>query len=411
MAPDGERSLDDAGRRALWAVFVATFFVRFSFGTTIAVFVSYITGHGTGLSPSEIGVAGMVSAMAPLGEFSTVLLSGAAADRWGRFPVLFGGMAGGVVLFLVVASTRSPLALGTANFLFGIASGAILAASLAVVGDRAGSDERGLEMGRFDAVNLFGWVGGYAFGLGLAGLLPNRDLGSVFVVGAVALAVGLFVAARLIRSTPVAPIRTSFSLRTVLGSAFRTTVLVVTLPWLVIYCLIGTALAFLRPAASGVGIGTGYLALAIGAGGALLVLTQPFFGRLADRTGRTRMMTVGAAGFILVLLFASLLIAVGPAGPLLVALGLSVIPALAYGPAALAALADLTRELSRATTMAVYSLTISLGMFVGLFASTALIARYGDPGLYPFFGAIAVVLAALTAVRWREARRATIPVR
>lgn len=411
MAADGTLGADDARRRPLLAVFVATFFVRFSFGTTIAVFVSYITGHGSGLSPSEIGVAGAVSAMAPLGEFSTVLLSGAAADRWGRYPVLFGGMAGAAVLFVAVAATRAPLALGTANFLFGIASGAILAASLAVVGDRAGADERGFEMGRFDAVNLFGWVGGYAFGLGLEGMIPNRDLGVVFLAGAAALTIGLFVAVRLVRSTPLPPVRSTFSLRAVLRSAFRTTVLVVTLPWLVIYCLIGTALAFLRPAASSVGIGTEYLAVAIGAGGALLVLTQPYFGRLADRTGRTRMMTVGASGFILLLLFASLVIAYGSRWPLLVGLGICVVPALSYGPAALAALADLTKELSRATTMAVYSLTISIGMFVGLFASTALIARFGNPGLYPFFGAIAVVLAVLTAVRWREVRRATIPVR
>jgi MFS family permease len=411
VASDGGPPSPDLRRRPLLAVFVATFFVRFSFGTTIAVFVSYITGHGSGLSPSEIGVAGMVSAMAPLGEFSTVLLSGAAADRWGRYPVLFGGMASAAVLFVVVAATRSPVALGTANFLFGIASGAILAASLAVVGDRAGEEERGFEMGRFDAVNLFGWVGGYAFGLGVEGAIPNRDLGLVFLIGSAALTVGLLVAARLVRSSPTAPVRKEFSLGTVLRSAFRTTVLVVTLPWLVIYCLIGTMLAFLRPAANGVGIGTEYLAVAIGAGGALLVLTQPYFGKLADRTGRTRMMTIGATGFVLLLLFASLIIAYGPWWPLLAGIGISVVPALSYGPAALAALADLTRELSRATTMAVYSLTISVGMFVGLFASTSLIAHFGNAGLYPFFGAIALVLIALTAVRWREARRATIPVR
>ena len=59
-----------------------------------------------------------------------------------------------------------------------MASGAILAASLAVVGDRAGSDERGFEMGRFDAMNLFGWIAGYAFGLGVEARLPRRELGA-----------------------------------------------------------------------------------------------------------------------------------------------------------------------------------------------------------------------------------------
>lgn len=397
--------------RPLAAVFVATFFVRFSFGITIAVFANYITGHSSGFTPQEFGTAGLVSSMAPIGEFSTVLLSGAAADRWGRYPVLFGGMAGAAVMFAVVAATRSALVLGAANFLFGIASGAILAASLAVVADRSGADERGLEMGRFDAVNLSGWIGGYAFGFGALGTIANSRLSLVFLVGATALIAGIVGASALLRGAPRrTPVR-SFSLRHVLRSAFRGTVLVVTLPWLVIYCLIGTALVYFAPAATGIGIPPLYLAAAIGGGGALLVLTQPFYGRRADRIGRTRMMTVGATGFILLLGFASLIIAYGAAWPLLVALGASAALALAYGPAALAALADLAVELSRATTMAIYSLTISLGMFVGLAASSQLLARFGDRGLYPFFGAIALVLGVLTAVRWAEARRATIPVR
>jgi len=410
---DADRPSAPAGHpRPLAAVFAATFFVRFSFGITIAVFVDYITGHSTGgFSGGDFGVAGLVSAMAPIGEFSTVLLSGAAADRWGRYPVLFAGMGGASVLFTVVAATRSVLVLGAANFLFGIASGAILAASLAVVADRSGADERGLEMGRFDAVNLSGWVGGFAFGFGALGALPNARLGVVFLIGAAILATGIGAAVALLRGTPHRPSRPSFSLGEVLRSAFRPNVLVVTLPWLVIYCLIGTALAYLAPASSSVGIPSLDIALAIGGGGSLLVLTQPYYGRWADRAGRTRMMTVGASGFVLLLLFASLAIAFGASTPILAGLGASAVMALAYGPAALAALADLTGELSRATTMSIYSLTISLGMFVGLAASSQLLARFGPHGLYPFFGAIALVLGGLTAARWREARRATIPVR
>ncbi|HTW56209.1 MAG TPA: MFS transporter [Thermoplasmata archaeon] len=401
----------EADRRSLRAVYVATFFVRFSFGTTLAVFVSYITGHSSGFSSSEFGTAGIVSALAPIGEFSTVLASGAAADRWGRYPVLFGAMAAAAGLFALVATSRDPLVLGAANFLFGIASGGILAASLAVVADRAEADERGHEMGRFDAVNLFGWVAGFAFGLGALGTLPNRSLGLVFAIGASALLAGLAAALLLVRGSPSFRPRTPPPLRTVFASAFRRTVLVVTLPWLAIYCLLGTVLAFLGPAASGVGISDVYIALAIGGGGSLLVVTQPYFGRLADRTGRTRMMTVGATGFVLLLVFASLAIAYGPVWPVLVGIGACVLPALSYGPAALAALADLARELSRATTMAVYSLTISLGMFVGILASTQLVAHFGNVGLYPYFGAIAAVIAGLTAIRWAEARRLKIPVR
>ncbi len=400
-----------ARRSELLAVLTATFFVRFAFGITVAVFASYLAGRSTGLSGSDVGTAGFVSALAPIGEFSTVLLAGAAADRWGRFPVLFGGMGSAAVLFVVISASRAIPVLGAANLAFGVASGAILASSLAVIADRAPTDLRGYEMGRFDAMNLFGWIGGFAFGLGLEQLVPNAELEVVFLAGAAAIAAGLLAARRLLRGR-VAPVaRSTFPFARIVRQAVRPTVLVVTLPWLAIYALLGTALVFLGPAASGVGIPPGELAVAIGLGGSALVVTQPYFGRLADRAGRTSMMTVGAGGFVLVLLCASLLIRFGVSPLILAGIGLGVLLALSYGPAALAALADLALAQGRATTMAIYSLTISLGMFVGLLASTALYGRYGPPGLYPYFGAIAAVLVALTVARWVEARRARIPVR
>jgi MFS family permease len=397
----------DIHRRSLGAVFQATFFVRFAFGITLSVFASYITGHWTGLSGNDTAVVGLVSAMAPVGEFSTVLASGVAADRYGRLPVLFGGMAGASVLFVLVATTRSTVALGAMNFVFGISSGAILASSLAVVADRSGADERGFEMGRFDAMNLFGWLAGFAFGIGIGGALPESALPLVFVLGAGALAAGLAVAVLLLRGVPRVFAGKGYPVGEVFRHAFRRNVLLVTLPWLVIYMLIGYVLVFLGPAAKGSGISTTYLALAIAGGGAVLVLSQPRFGRLADLYGRMRMMTVGATGFVGLLFCAVLLLQYGAQPILLAVTGGCVLAALAYAPAALAALADLAFALSRATTMAIYSLTISLGMILGLVVSTQLIDRFGTPGLDLFFGGIAVALAGLTAARYVEFRHET----
>ena len=390
--------------RPLLAVFSATFFVRFAFGITVAVFASYITGHSSGLVPSDVGAVGVVSAMAPLGEFSTVLFSGAAADRFGTFRVLFAGILLAAVLFTAVATTRSPYLLGALNFVFGVASGAILAASLAIVAGRSGQDERGFEMGRFDAMNLLGWIGGFAFGFGLLDVVANPSLGYIFLVGAAVLVAGFLYAAALVRRISVPQGARGYVFREVARHAFRRSVLLVTLPWLVIYILIGTALVYLGPSAGGLGISREYLAVAIAAGGSVLVITQPFFGRLADRQGRMRMMTVGAAGFVAVMMFASLVVAYGARIPFLVGIGGSVLAALAYGPAALAALADLTSEVGRATTMAIYSLTISLGMVVGLAGSTGLYSALGAVGLYLYFGAISAALVVLTVARYRDVR-------
>jgi MFS family permease len=414
--PDPSTSVGGGGGRPLLAVFSATFFVRFAFGITVAVLASYISGQSSVFGQQEVGVVGVIAALAPVGEFSTVLLSGAAADRYGRFPVLFGGIGSAAAIFVFVALTRDPWALAGANLVFGVSSGAILASSLAIVADHSAVTERGFEMGRFDAMNLSGWIAGFAFGLGVKGAVPNASLGLAFLLGSAILAGGLGFAALLLRGQPVYRGSPVYSFSEVARHIFRRSVLLVTLPWLVIYMLIGTALVFLGSAASGVGIPSTELAAIIGGGGLVLVLTQPTFGRLADRLGRMRMMTVGAAGFVLVMVFASLIVAYGPAGPLLAGLGVSVLAALAYGPAALAALADLSHEMSRATTMAIYSLTISLGMLVGLLAFTQLFSRLGNLGLYIFFGSVAVTLVGLTAARLSDVRgsgpdRPTIPAR
>ena len=407
-----EATLDPGGHlhhRSLLAVFGATFFVRFAFGITLAVFASYILGRLSNLSGNDQGTVGLVAAMAPVGEFTTVLLSGLAADRVGRFPVLFTGMLGSALLFGLVAVTRSVVALGTLNFFFGIASGAILASSLAVIADRSTEDERGLEMGRFDAMNLAGWLGGFAFGIAILGLLQDGRLsiGSlpwVFVLGAATLLAGMLLAAYLVRGIPRARPAAGFSVGHVLRNAFRRGVLLVTVPWLVIYMLIGYVLVFVGSASASVGFSDLYLAAGIAGGGVFLVVSQPRFGRLADRYGRTRLMNVGVVGFVGVMVSASLLIAFGPLPELLVALALSAAAALAYGPAALAALADLASELSRGTSMAIYSLTISLGMVLGLVVGTQLVERLGNPGYYLFFGGVGGALVVLSLFRYQEVR-------
>ncbi|MGD0588565.1 MAG: MFS transporter [Thermoplasmata archaeon] len=399
----------DVHRRSLLAVFGATFFVRFAFGITLAVFASYILGRLSNLSGNDEGTVGLVAAMAPIGEFTTVLLSGIATDRVGRFPVLFTGMLGSAVLFGLVALTRSVYALGALNFVFGIASGAILASSLAVIADRSTADERGLEMGRFDAMNLAGWLGGFAFGIAILGLLQDHLISLaflpwVFVLGAATLLAGFLVAWNLVRTVPRTIPVEGFPVGQVLRNAFRRGVLLVTLPWLVVYMLIGYVLVFVGSASAGIGFSDLYLAAGIAGGGFLLVVSQPRFGRLADRYGRTRLMNIGVAGFVGVMVFASLLIALGPLPELLVALAICVVAALAYGPAALAALADLAFALSRGTTMAIYSLTISLGMVLGLVVGTQLVERFGNDGYYLFFGGVAFALVVLSVFRYREVR-------
>ena len=395
------------------AVLGATFFVRFAFGITTAVFASYLAGYDTGLQPTEIGVIGLVTAMASVAEFSTVVFSGLAADHWGRWPVLGIGMVLAAATTLGFTVTRSPIALGALNFGFGVASGAILAASLAVVADDAPRHRRGHEMGRFDAVNLAGWIVGFAVGFAALGLLPNPQLLWVFPVGTGLLAVAIVFAALRLHTAPwrarsgTSPgpwkdVEVFLASSGVSAARIRRQIAVVIAPWLVIYMLIGTVLVFLASSAGSVGISPLYLAGGIAAGGLALTVTQPAFGTLADRFGTTRLMVVGTAGFVAVLAGAGWITTYGLSVLGIAVTAVGAILALGYGPAALAALAELTRATSRATTMAVYSLSISLGMTIGLFASTQLYSALGVHGLDAFFALLAAALIALVVVRGLE---------
>jgi MFS family permease len=393
----------------LRAVFGATFFVRFAFGLTVSVFAAYLAGHSTGLVGSQVGLVGLVTAASPIGELSTVLLSGMHADRYGRGPVLLAGTAAALILFLTLSFTRSAPLLGLGNLLFGVASGAILAASLAAVGDASQRAERGYEMGRFDAVNLLGWVLGFAVGFALLGTLPNSALPWVFRLGAILLGGGFLLAWLELRGVKESPRLSSVGLSLLREALLRREVLLVTLPWFTIYLLLGAGFVYLGSAASGVGVPPTELAALIGGGGLLLLLTQPSYGRLADKYGRLRLMVVGTLGFIGVLASVGLIAQYGARPELLATTGVSAIAALAYGPAALAQLTDLSHRITRGTTMALYSLVVSAGMIVGLAGSALLFSSLGVRGIELFLGAVGVTLAALTSAWVIDSRRVPAP--
>lgn len=402
VGPDVQRGAGDLLR----AVFGATFFVRFAFGLTVSVFAAFIVGHSSSLSLEEVGLVGLVTAAAPIGEFSTVLLSGLHADRYGRGPVLLAGMAGSLLLFVSISFTRSPPLLGVANLLFGVSSGAILAASLAAIGDASAAGTRGWEMGRFDAVNLLGWVLGFAVGFAFLGVLVNSLLPWVFRIGAVFLAAGFIFAALEMRRVREATRHPTFSLAEIRDALLRRDVLLVTLPWLAIYLLLGAGFVYLGSAATTVGIPPVELGALIGGGGLLLLLTQPAFGRLADRYGQLRFMVLGTIGFLSLIACVGFIATHGVSPVLLGLTGICALAALAYGPAALAALTDLSHRINRATTMALYSLVVSVGMVLGLAGSSSLASAYGTPGVLAFLAIIGVALGGLTLARVIELQRA-----
>ncbi len=396
------------GADLLPVVFAATLLIRFGFGITLSVYAFYL---GT-----SVELVGLAAALAPALELSTVLFSGLAADRYGRLPVLRFGLGLGAVVLLLMSLTRSLPLQGALSGTFGLASGAILASSLAYTGDVTTFVGRGREMGWFDAVNLAGWISGFAAGYMLTAVLPDPELNRAFWVGALAVlvALGLLLARSRHLHEPLA--RRFFDMERI-RAAFRVDVWVIILPWAAIYMIVGALFTFLGTAARGLTIPVWELGIAILAGGSLLFLTQPFYGRLTDRWGREPVMRLGIGGFLGVLLFAGAVVALGSSYPIVrdacyVGVGVSALAALAFGPSSLAALADLSLRITRATTMALYSLMISAGMTIGILLSSALFSALGNPGVIVFFVLVGIFLLLVTA--WRRARgglpiRANLP--
>jgi MFS family permease len=77
----------------------------------------------------------------------------------------------------------------------------------------------------------------------------------------------------------------------------------------------------------------------------------------------------------------------------------------AFGPSALASLADVSHKKKRGMTMGLYSFVISAAMTVGPILSGAVIDRWGGSGVLAFMTSIAMLMLALVLVQWYDRRR------
>ncbi len=390
-----------AERTLLPAVFLSTFFIRLGFGLTLGIYTFYLG--------STVETAGLTAAASPTIEAATVLFAGIAADRFGRLPVLRLALLLGGALLLVMSLTRDVLFLTLLSGAFGLTSASILAASLAVTGDVSARSERGLEMGRFDSFNLAGWIYGYALGLILVSVLNGtkhpETLAIGFDVGAAAVFAALATLIVLSRGQQETHVVNAFDGAELKAALLGSDILLIVLPWLAIYMLIGTLFAFLGVAGNTLSIAPWKLGAGIAAAGTLLLFTQPFYGRLSDRRGRTRVMLVGVAGFLGVLLFGSLIAVLGIAGwhvAFLAGIGISAIPALAFGPSSLAALTDASHRSRRGTTMSFYAFALAAGMALGLVASSEFYTKWSNWGVVAFFALVAAMLVVFTWLRLRR---------
>jgi MFS family permease len=390
--------------RLLWPLYTSTFLIRFSFSLMIMVFPLY-------LKHMDRVLYGVVWSASPAAELVTVIFMGAIIDRYGRKPVLRCGLALGTAMMFCMAGTRDPLVVGILNSFHGVAAGMILASSLALLADYAPKDSRGAEMGTFDGANLSGWGAGFLMG----GLVNERfasDLYLGFLLAGVIGAAGLLYVYLSVKE----PRREAFTIKTldarhILSVFRRRSVILLTMPWLMMYIMIGGGLAF----AGLEGANQNIPAWMVGAGMAglctLLLSTQRFFGRLSDKHGRMPLMLTGVGGILgLVILGGGVYLMGWPKleevtgnllvwGPIMGLAGLFGFMAFAFAPAALASLGDVAKKRQHGVTMSVYSMVISAGMMIGTPASGAVLNAGGLPAMLAFFGVCVGLMLVFVIIR------------
>ena len=361
----------------------AIFLIRFSFGLALFTLPIYLPRRDF----SNLAV-GIVVASYPIAETICSPLFGILADRYGRRRWIYIGLAISTVTLFAFTLSRNIGFLITIHAIEGVAAAMIVVSSLAMVTDISTVSNRGREMGIYDSANL----GGYVVGIFMAGILNRTfSMSASFYFGSILAGLGAILSYKYLKEksgevahSTSSPIQTMRILLTNRRSAAIFPI------WLAVTIFIGMALTF-SPR-----LGPSLLMTSFLLAGAVLLLafTQPLFGRLSDKYGRNRLMTLGMLS-LLGFIVSAITVIREPARFLFIAPFLAVfgLGSFAFAPAALAWLGDLAPSEGRGTTMGVYSFVISLGTIIGPLLGGYLLDRFGFSSL--FYAALVILLAAL----------------
>lgn len=298
-----DRPVEEAALGAHWfgrmltSLYFSTFMIRASFAIMLISFPIYILGL------KSYFLFGLVLASSPLFELITVIGLGAYIDKHGRKNVLLVGLLMGSIALFGLLLTKEPVPLFIINAFHGIAAAAILVSSLALIADYAPRASRGKIMGAFDFVNLFGWIVGF----GVGGLLIDTfkdNIGMTFVVaGVMGLVAWIWATLNVVEPRKTEHLTSEISFKMIASVLKQRSVVLLIAPWFIIYLLVSTMLTFTSKAGTQeLGLTGKDLAVLLGGGGTIFLVTQVAYGWMSDKYGRTKIMIVGTVGIVGIML-------------------------------------------------------------------------------------------------------------
>jgi len=396
------------GFRTPWhlrALYISTFTLRTAFGgllLLIASYVPYETDYEALLNVAIIAVP------YPLAEMLTANYFGILSDRVGRKSVIvFGTTLAGIIVALYTLS-NNVWYLACMHGIHGIGAAATVAPAIAMIADHADKCDRGRQMGWFDYATFLGYILGAVVG----GFMIDYTGARVgFAIIALMLAASAIMLQVLVRKEPAkigSHVMAGFQ---ELKSIFRIREIRLMFPiWLIIATLLGLAITYLPRIMLSQDISGATIGIMFGAAGVALGLLQPFWGKVSDIVGRVPVMAYGVFsifGIAMMLVFFPHAAFTETDGEMefhllgLIPLAIMGLGAGAFVPAALAMMADSTKEECYGATMGLYSFALGFGAFIAEALGLGIIVASGDeraPGWILYFALALIALAVVMMV-------------
>jgi len=375
--------------RRFWTLFVVQLIVAVGFGAAMP-FVSIFLHNVLGVSMTYVGTIMLISAfVAAAGR----ILGGEIADRFGRRPLLIGGMTARVAVFAAMAyaiHVHAPPPVIGAVFVAVRFIGAVVQPGLSAMVADVVEPAR-----RVEAYALFriGSNAGWAVGPAIGGFLVATSYASLFLLTAFASLVGLLMVVFLTDESIRTAEAGQFTLRRVLDVA-RDLRFLVFCGWSVLLFLVmgqfSSTLAVFSTQI--VGIAESQLGILFTVNGVAVVLFQWPAARLSNRIGARWGLVLGcvlyALGYFSLSFAAGFLFLIG--SMIVITLGEVV-----FSPTSMAAVANMAPAQRIGRYMGLFGLSEALGWSLGPFVGGILFDAMSGapPALWGILAAIGLVAA------------------
>lgn len=400
--------LKSRGFKTPWhlrALYVSTFLLRTAFGGLLLLIADYVPFDSNYEALLNVAI---VAVPYPLAEMLTANYFGTLSDRIGRKPVIVFGTTLAAIVVALYTLSNNVWYLTFMHGIHGIGAAATVAPAIAMIADHADKSDRGRQMGWFDYSTFIGYIMGAVLGGFMIDYTGSR---AGFLVIALMLAASAIMLRVLVHKEPAkagSHVAAGFQ---ELKTVFRIREIRLMFPiWLIIATILGLAITYLPRILLSSDVSGATIGIMFAAAGIALGLLQPLWGKVSDIVGRIPVMAYGVFsifGIAIMLVFfldsaftqVDGVIEYHLAG--IIPLAIFGLGAGAFVPAALAMMADSTKETSYGATMGLYSFALGFGAFIAEALGLGIIVASGDdraPSWILYFAAALIGLAVVLMV-------------